>query len=180
MFHDLPYRRISAALIAIACAVAIGACSAVVDQRGNLPTPERIGEIHPGLTKEQVVKILGSPSSMGVFNDGSWYYISRKTARISFFEPEVLDQQVFIITFDNNGIVRGVGHKTVADGREIEPAPGATPAPGRELTFLEQIIGNVGRFNKGGGSSGAGETGSPERPYGPVPNATPGQPVPKE
>jgi outer membrane protein assembly factor BamE (lipoprotein component of BamABCDE complex) len=159
---------------AVTAMLAAGGCAATVDQRGDLPSPERLAEIHPGLTKEQVVKILGSPSSMGVFNDNAWYYISRKTSRVSFFEPDVLDQQVFTISFDNNGIVRDLGHKTYADAREIEPAPGATPAPGRELTFLEQIIGNVGRFNKGsggGGGVGAGDTGG-DRQAGPVPNDT--------
>jgi hypothetical protein len=43
------------------------------------------------------------------------------------------------------------------DGREIAPAPGATPAPGRELTFLEQVLGNIGRFNKSKSSSTGSE-----------------------
>ncbi len=49
-----------------------------------------------------------------------------------------------------------------------QTAPGATPAPGRELTFLEQILGNIGRFNKGGGGSDSGGGGSPQQ--GPKPN----------
>jgi len=169
MFPRLRHLSTATALIAT---LAAGGCIATVDQRGDLPSPERVAEIHPGLTKEQVVKILGSPSSMGVFNDNSWYYISRKTSRISFFQPSVLDQQVFSINFDNNGIVRDMGHKSYADARDIEPAPGATPAPGRELTFMEQIIGNVGRFNKGTGEgSGAGDAAG-DRQAGPVPNDT--------
>jgi len=159
---------------AVTAMLAAGGCSPEVNLRGDLPAPERIAEVHPGLTKEQVVKILGTPSSMGVFNDNAWYYISRKTSRISFFEPDVLDQQVFAINFDNNGVVRDVGHRTLADAKDVEPAPGATPAPGRELTFLEQIIGNVGRFNKGSSSgtgAGAGDTGG-DRQAGPVPNDT--------
>ncbi|HEX3881359.1 MAG TPA: outer membrane protein assembly factor BamE [Stellaceae bacterium] len=152
--------------------LAASGCAATVDQRGALPAPERFAEIHLGLTKEQVVKILGTPSSMGVFDDNAWYYISRKTSRVSFFQPEVLDQNVFVINFDNSGAVRGLGHRTLADAQEIEPAPGATPAPGRELTFLEQIIGNVGRFNKGtGGSAGSGAGDTAEgRQAGPLPN----------
>jgi outer membrane protein assembly factor BamE (lipoprotein component of BamABCDE complex) len=161
-------RHLSTAAAVTAMLVAAG-CSPEVNQRGDLPSPERVAEIHPGLSKEQVVKILGTPSSMGVFNDNAWYYISRKTSRVSFFEPDVLDQQVFAIDFDNNGIVRNVGHRTLADAREIEPAPGSTPAPGRELTFLEQIIGNVGRFNKtgGGGGSAGDSTTQTGRPYEP-------------
>jgi outer membrane protein assembly factor BamE (lipoprotein component of BamABCDE complex) len=163
------FRHLTTAAAVTAMLAAAG-CSPEVNQRGDLPAPERIAEIHPGLTKEQVVKILGTPSSMGVFNDNAWYYISRKTSRVSFFQPDVLDQQVFAINFDNNGVVRDVGHRTLADARDVEPAPGATPAPGRELTFLEQIIGNVGRFNKGtGAGSGVGDTGE-DRQAGPLPN----------
>jgi outer membrane protein assembly factor BamE (lipoprotein component of BamABCDE complex) len=165
------FRHLSTA-VAVTAMLAAAGCSPEVNQRGDLPSPERVAEIHPGLTKEQVVKILGTPSSMGVFDDNSWYYISRKTSRISFLEPDVLDQQVLAINFDNNGIVRDMGHRTLADARDIEPAPGATPAPGRELTFMEQIIGNVGRFNKGTGEgAGAGDTGG-DRQAGPVPNDT--------
>jgi len=141
--------------IAVAfAATSLGACVATVDQRGNLPEPENLAQIHPGTTtREQVAKILGTPSSTGVFNDKNWYYISRRTKQVAFFDPDVLDQQVYIVNFDATGVVRGVDHKDLKDGRDIEPAPGATPAPGRELTFLEQVLGNIGRFNKGASSS---------------------------
>ena len=135
-------------------APALGGCVASVDQRGNLPEPDKFAQIHPGITtREQVAKILGTPSSTGVFNDKNWYYISRRTKQVAFFDPDVLDQQVYVVNFDATGVVRGVDHKDLKDGRDIEPAPGATPAPGRELTFLEQVLGNIGRFNKGASSS---------------------------
>ena len=69
---------------------------------------------------------------------------------------------------DGKGIVRAVEHKDLKDGREIEPAPGATPAPGRELTLVEQVLGNIGRFNKSSSKGEGGSEGGP-RP-GPRPN----------
>jgi hypothetical protein len=63
-------------------------------------------------------------------------------------------------------VVKAVDHRNLKDARDIEPAPGATPAPGRELTFLEQIIGNVGRFTKSSG----GDSSTPGRPYEPNKN----------
>jgi outer membrane protein assembly factor BamE (lipoprotein component of BamABCDE complex) len=151
-------------------AIGLGACVASVDQRGNLPEPEKIAQIQPGsTTRDQVVKILGTPSSTGIFNDKSWYYISRKTKRVAFFEPDVLDQQVYVVSFDGKGVVNSVDHKDLKDGREIEPAPGATPAPGRELTFVEQVLGNIGRFSKGsrGSSEGGEPTQQGPKPYDP-------------
>ena len=135
-------------------ALGAAACSPSVDQRGHLPEPEKLAQIHPGsTTRDQVVKILGTPSSTGVFDDKSWYYISHKTKQVAFFSPETLDQQVYVVNFNGQGVVQSIDHKDLKDGREIQPAPGATPAPGRELTFLEQVLGNIGRFNQGGGGS---------------------------
>jgi outer membrane protein assembly factor BamE (lipoprotein component of BamABCDE complex) len=149
---------------AMAMTLALAGCAATTDQRGNLPERDKLAEIHPGsTTREQVTKILGTPSSTGVFDSKTWYYISRRTSQLAFFDPDVVDQQVYIINFDDKGVVKAVDHKDLRDGREIEPAPGATPAPGRELTFLEQVLGNIGRFNKGGGET-TGQTG---RPYDP-------------
>jgi len=154
VFHSTLRTLVVPAFVALAGA-GLTACAPTVDQRGNLPEPENLAQIHPGTTtREQVAKILGTPSSTGVFDDKNWYYISRRTKRVAFFDPDVLDQQVYIVNFDATGVVRGVDHKNLKDGRDIDPAPGATPAPGRELTFLEQVLGNIGRFNKGGSSSG--------------------------
>jgi outer membrane protein assembly factor BamE (lipoprotein component of BamABCDE complex) len=154
--------------IAVLLALGLGACVASVDNRGNLPEPEKIAQIQAGsTTRDQVVKILGTPSSTGVFNDKSWYYISRKTKRVAFLDPDVLDQQVYVVNFDGRGVVSSLDHKELKDGREIQPAPGATPAPGRELTFLEQVLGNIGRFNRG--SSRGGDDSSEPTQQGPKP-----------
>jgi outer membrane protein assembly factor BamE (lipoprotein component of BamABCDE complex) len=168
--HRLSFPALAAALLAIA---GLPACSPTVDQRGNLPEPDKIAEIRPGATtRDEVTKILGTPSSTSIFNERTWYYISRRTKQVAFFDPDVTDQQVYIVNFDDRGVVKAVDHRDLKDGRDIEPAPGATPAPGRELTFLEQIIGNVGRFTKttsssSGGSDTSTQTGRPYEPGDP-------------
>ena len=146
-------------LAGVALAIMLAGCAVSEDQRGHLPDPDRLAQIQPGVTtKEQVVKILGTPSSSSTFDDDVWYYISRKTKQIAFFSPTVLDQQVYIVDFDSQGVVKDLGHKTLADAESITPAAGATPSPGRELSFMEQLIGNIGRF--GGSSASAGGSGN--------------------
>jgi outer membrane protein assembly factor BamE (lipoprotein component of BamABCDE complex) len=137
--------------LAVAVAALLIGCASDVNLHGKLPDLDKIAEIKPGTTtKNEIVKLLGSPSSVSAFADTTWYYISRRTEQIAFFQPSVLDQQVFIVDFDDNGVVKDVEHRGLADSRNVPMAPGATPAPGRELSFLEQLLGNVGRF---GGSS---------------------------
>jgi outer membrane protein assembly factor BamE (lipoprotein component of BamABCDE complex) len=156
-------------LATVSGAAAFVSCAPAVDQRGNLPNPDKLAEIHAGTTtKDEVAKILGTPSSVSVFNnDKSWFYISRRTSQTAFFDPDVLDQQVYVVTFDDQGVVRAVDHKLLEDGKEITPVARATPAPGRELSFLEQLIGNLGKFN---GSSGGGGSGGGGGTQGPRPN----------
>jgi outer membrane protein assembly factor BamE (lipoprotein component of BamABCDE complex) len=155
---------------AAAAALAIAGCARDVEQRGDLPTPDEIAQIRPGkTTKDQVVKILGTPSSVSVFDANAWYYISKRTSQTAFFLPATTDQQVYIVDFTKDGVVSAVDHKGLKDAENITPAPGATPAPGRELSFLEQIIGNLGRFGGGGGGASTGGGGQ----GGPSPNKEP-------
>jgi outer membrane protein assembly factor BamE (lipoprotein component of BamABCDE complex) len=145
--------------------LALAACTTAnpVDQRGNLPEADKLAQIKPGTTDEATVtQLLGSPSSIDVFDANVWLYISQKTRPVALREPVLLDQQVVQISFNSKGIVQSVSHRSMADGEKIIPNPAATPAPGREFTFLEQLIGNFGRFsagkssNPGGGTPGGG------------------------
>jgi outer membrane protein assembly factor BamE (lipoprotein component of BamABCDE complex) len=142
---------------AVAAALALGSCSVPIDQRGNLPQKESLDQIKPGVTdKATVTRLIGSPSSVAEFDPNTWYYISQKTKAVAFFKPQLLDQEVVAIDFDTNGIVRDVRHRSFDDRQNITPDPNATPAPGREFSFIEQLIGNFGKFSGGPASSVGG------------------------
>jgi outer membrane protein assembly factor BamE (lipoprotein component of BamABCDE complex) len=149
-------RRSLLAAGAWAAIVVTASCNQPIDQRGNLPTDAQLKEIKPGVTdKATVTRILGSPSSVAAFDGNTWYYISQKTKEIAFFKPELIDQEVMVISFDKEGVVREVGRRGLDDRVAVVPNPNATPAAGREFTFFEQLIGNFGRFS---GSGPAGPT----------------------
>jgi outer membrane protein assembly factor BamE (lipoprotein component of BamABCDE complex) len=134
---------------AVALAVLAGAaCSPTIDNRGYVPDKEALERVRPGSqTRADVSELLGSPSSVTPFSDDTWIYIQRKTSTVAFFEPEVLEQNVVVINFDDGGVVKDVRRYTLEDGKLIDPVTRTTPAPGKELSFLEQLIGNVGRFS---------------------------------
>ena len=57
-------------LLPAAAMLGLAACGATVDQRGNLPEREKLAQIRPGsTTRDEVTKILGTPSSVGIFDD---------------------------------------------------------------------------------------------------------------
>ncbi len=136
-------------------AIALASCQPTIDQRGNLPDQKRVATIEPGVTtKEEVSQILGTPSSVSTFGDKTWYYISRRTEQTAFFQPEVLDQQVVVVAFDEGGVVRDIQRLNLADSRPIDPSARETASAGKELGFIEQLLGNVGKFNPTGGALG--------------------------
>ncbi|MGF1592946.1 MAG: outer membrane protein assembly factor BamE [Kiloniellaceae bacterium] len=133
----------------LACgALALSACGNEVQLRGNTPDPEDIAEIKAGVhSRQDVIDILGSPSTVSTFEERRWYYIGQKTQVIAFLKPEVLDRNVLIVTFDDTGLVAGTQSYGIADAQEVSPVARVTPTEGRDLTFLQQLFGNIGRFS---------------------------------
>ncbi|WP_173983421.1 outer membrane protein assembly factor BamE [Magnetospirillum sp. SS-4] len=136
-------------LLAASVAVTVIACSPEIELRGNLPPPEQLQQVAIGkTTREEVQSLLGTPSSIAPFGDETWHYISNVTERTAFFEPEVKERKVITVVFDRNGIVRALDTKGLTDGKDVTPVDRETPTAGKELTILQQLMGNVGRFSK--------------------------------
>jgi outer membrane protein assembly factor BamE (lipoprotein component of BamABCDE complex) len=123
-------------------------CAPTVDVRGHMPTAEQLDRLAPGLqSRNDVIEILGSPSMVATFGDEVWYYVGEKTERIAFLEPEVLERTIIAVKFDQNGRMTAIDRLGLKEGKEIEPVDRVTPTAGKELTLLEQLLGNMGRFN---------------------------------
>jgi outer membrane protein assembly factor BamE (lipoprotein component of BamABCDE complex) len=142
-------------LIASALAFILVGCGPPDDLRGNNPDRKLLAEIKPGVTdKVSVTKLLGSPSSVATFDKNTWYYISQETQEVAFFKPRLKGEKVVSISFNDQGVVKQVAFLGMDDHVDVVPDPNATPAPGREFTILEQLIGNFGRFSAPDQSTG--------------------------
>ena len=135
-------------LLLAGATVALSACSDNVQLRGNTPDPEDVAGIQPGVhSRQDIIDLLGSPSTVSTFQDRKWYYIGQKTQQVAFMKPEVLDRKVLVITFDETGLVEGTTNYTMADAQDVDPVDRETPTEGRDLTLLQQLFGNIGRFS---------------------------------
>lgn len=127
----------------------LGACESRISSRGNLPDPDLLASIQPGeSSRDDVALLLGSPSSVAMFENETWFYISQRTETFAFFEPEVMERQVIIIRFDDAGVLKTIETRGLEDGQEILPVERETPTLGNEITVFQQFFGNIGRFNK--------------------------------
>lgn len=139
----------SAFLSAVAL-LALGACSPTVSNHGYRLDAARLDRIQPGVTsREEVRRTLGSPSTLATLDDTTWYYVAQRTERASFYNERVVDQEVVAIRFDDRGVVQRIDRAGLDAAQAVVPAEETTPTRGNELTLLEQVVSNIGRFNSG-------------------------------
>lgn len=128
------------------------ACSSTVNKRGYLPAPGMLEGIRVGVdSKSSLQAGLGSPSTISTFSDNTWYYVSSTQEDYLFFKPEETERQIVAVVFNADQTVASVKQYGLEDGIEVALSDRETPARGRELTFLQQIFGNVGRGSPIGG-----------------------------
>ena len=129
----------------------LAACSPKVDNGGYV----RDGAIKDQLvvgqsTREDVKTKLGSPSSQSSFGDETWYYISDRKEAYAFLKPEIVQQDVVSVVFNANGVVSELRNYNIDNSKDFDIVQRTTPTEGHTLGFFEQVLGNVGRFNRPG------------------------------
>jgi outer membrane protein assembly factor BamE (lipoprotein component of BamABCDE complex) len=123
-------------------------CAPQVTTHGYRLDEAALAQIEPGRTsQDQVLQLLGSPSSLSTFGDPIWYYVTQRTERMSFYQTEVVGQDVVTIAFDERGVVNGIERLGLEQAQEVALVDRETPTAGSELNMFEQCIGNIGRFN---------------------------------
>ena len=138
-------RTVATAILGLAT---VAACSPITDDRGYVATPgvmDRLEGANQG--REDVLRLLGSPSTVSTFNDKTWYYIHQKQEQFAFMGIDTTEQSVVAISFNDQGRIASIKNYAMKDGREIAMVSRKTPTAGKELTILEQILGNVGKFS---------------------------------
>lgn len=143
--------------------MALSACNtgAVLGERefvhGHQIDDQALALVPEGSSREQVLLSLGTPSTTLTQTDGTetLYYISqRKKSRAAFLQPKVVDQRVLAVYLGQEGTVSRIGNFGLKDGKVFDFVRRVTPTGGKELTFLNQILGAAGAVANpfGGGS----------------------------
>jgi outer membrane protein assembly factor BamE (lipoprotein component of BamABCDE complex) len=125
--------------------------------RGNKVDAEQLKELVPGTsTKADVTALIGSPTQKATFDENTWLYITELTRPRLGRTLGVLDQTVVVLSFDDRGVLSGVKTVTNDDSVPVSVIARTTPSPGTEASFLQQLLGNIGRFNAGGSTVSPG------------------------
>jgi outer membrane protein assembly factor BamE (lipoprotein component of BamABCDE complex) len=115
----------------------------VLDQRA-------LAQVKPGMAAEQVLQVLGTPSTVSTVGNKSWYYISQVQSRtLHFLGEKVTDQRVTAVYFTPGLRVERVALYGMQDGKVFDFISRRTEAGGQEANFVSQLFRGLGTFIPG-------------------------------
>jgi outer membrane protein assembly factor BamE (lipoprotein component of BamABCDE complex) len=130
---------------ALALALCVSGCGITQTYtRGFILPDGALEQIPLGSSQEQVLVVLGTPSTVATVSGEVFYYISQRTERTSFLDPKIVDQRVLAVYFDKNRRVRRIANYGLQDGKVFDFIGRTTPDGGQELSYLNYIFKIIG------------------------------------
>ena len=97
------------------------------------------------LSQEQVLIVLGTPSTVATVSGEAFYYISQRGEKAAAFLPQkVIDQRVVAVYFDKERRVTRLADYGMKDGKIHDFISRTTPTGGAELSYLTYIFKIIG------------------------------------
>jgi outer membrane protein assembly factor BamE (lipoprotein component of BamABCDE complex) len=135
--------RLTAAKLAAVAVIAVllGGCFSETYQRGYIVPEGALEQIPIGSTQEQVLIVLGTPSTVATVSGEAFYYISQRAERpIGFMPQQVVDQRVIAVYFDKNRRVARLANYGLKDGKVFDFVSRATPTGGKDVAYLNALF----------------------------------------
>lgn len=140
-------KRITGVVLAALLGGATFACAPTVRTHGYAPDDALLAEIAVGRdSRATVAQKIGRPVTQSTFDEDAWYYVGSTVEHHMYHAPKVVERRVVAVRFDQNDVVEDVDTYGVEDGRIVDLTTQTTPTHGRELTVLQQVLGNIGRI----------------------------------
>jgi outer membrane protein assembly factor BamE (lipoprotein component of BamABCDE complex) len=112
-----------------------------VYQRGYVLPEGALENVPLGASQEQVLIILGTPSTVATVSGEAFYYISQRGEQTAAFLPQnVIEQRVIAVYFDKNRRVERLADYRLKDGKVFDYVSRTTPTGGQELNYLNYLF----------------------------------------
>jgi outer membrane protein assembly factor BamE (lipoprotein component of BamABCDE complex) len=144
-FHSFT-QQLGAFALGVALLSPLAACTTAGPQvQGYVIDEKAVAEIKPGMGAEQVLKILGTPSTVSTVGNQTWYYISQNTTRSFMYDkPQIVDQRVLTVIFTKALKVERLANYGQKDGVVFDFNTNTTPTSGTDLSIIRQMLRMVG------------------------------------
>jgi len=140
--HNASRRSAAACAVILLFGLTLGGCFFEESfQRGYVLPDGALEQIPLGASQEQVLIVLGTPSTVATVSGEAFYYISQRSERpISFMPMKVTDQRVIAVYFDKNRKVQRLAQYGLKDGKVFDFISRTTPTAGHDLNLLNGLF----------------------------------------
>ena len=128
------------AAIALLCAVLGGCITGEQFQKGYILPPGALEQIPIGASQDQVLIVMGTPSTVATLNGEVFYYISQRTEQTAFMPNKVVDQRVVAVYFDKGRRVERLADYGLQDGKLFDYVSRTTATGGQDLSYLSYVF----------------------------------------
>lgn len=144
---DLSRRRITGLSAVVALGLLLGGCGGFTQSysRGYVLPDGALEQIPLGASQDQVLVVLGTPSTVATVSGEVFYYISQRTEQTSFLPQKTVDQRVIAVYFDKNRRVERIANYGLQDGKIFDFVSRTTPTSGRDLSYLTYVFKIIGK-----------------------------------
>ena len=125
----------------LALALPLGGCFSETYQKGYIVPEGALEQIPIGASQDQVLIVMGTPSTVATLDGEVFYYISQRSERmVAFMNQKVVDQRVIAVYFDKNRRVRRLANYGLQDGKIFDSISRTTPTSGQEMSYLTPLF----------------------------------------
>jgi outer membrane protein assembly factor BamE (lipoprotein component of BamABCDE complex) len=126
----------------LALALPLGGCIfGETYQRGYVVPEGALEQIPIGASQEQVLILMGTPSTVATVSGEVFYYISQRAERrVAFMPQAVVDQRVVAVYFDKSRRVQRLANYGMRDGQIFDYISRTTPSGGDEINYLGSVF----------------------------------------
>jgi outer membrane protein assembly factor BamE (lipoprotein component of BamABCDE complex) len=125
----------SFAIGAALLAGAVSGCTQVF-HHGYMVPEGALEQLPLGSSQEQVLIVLGTPSTVATISGEVFYYISQRAEQTSFLPQKEVDRRVIAVYFDKNRRVQRLADYGLKDGQIFDYISRTTPSGGVEQNTL--------------------------------------------
>jgi outer membrane protein assembly factor BamE (lipoprotein component of BamABCDE complex) len=137
-------RRLTAGVLAATAVLMLGGCAdsfTQVYQRGYIIPEGALEQVPLGASQEQVLIVLGTPSTVATVSGEAFYYISQRAEqKLAFMPQQVTNQRVIAVYFDKDRRVQRIANYGLKDGKVFDFVSRTTQTSGSDIGYLNYLF----------------------------------------
>ena len=140
--------KISKAVLSLILILFLASCSKNVESVGYLVNKSALDSIKVNKSsKQEVLDILGEPTTKSAFAPEVYYYIGRQYEQVAFLTPKLKEQKVVSIEFNQKDIVNNIQIYDQNNANSLNYDADKVKFEGNKVSAFKQVFENIGKFS---------------------------------